>query len=100
MTLPIEQIPNRTPPRFRWRQRVTTPNGSAVVEHEGSVPLTIEQALQSLIVLCKQQAKHIEELQRDNEGLQGQLIAATDRIAAQSELLSERAEKPTAKRGK
>jgi hypothetical protein len=55
------------------------------VEHRGTLPLSAEIAVADLIALAKQQQQEIAGLQRMN-------MEAAERIAAQSELLSRRAE--------
>ena len=64
MNLPIDVVPSRLPepPKFRWRQVVTTPNGPASVECEGPVLPSMEQALVDLIGIAKQLALECEKL--------------------------------------
>lgn len=68
MRLPIDLIPNTSPPRFRWRQVVNTPLGRQSVEQEGAVSASIEVALQELIVMTR-------TLLRENAELQGTVAA-------------------------
>lgn len=82
MQLPLTPIPNTNPPRFRWKQLLHTPTGPRIVEHEGTVPLTLETALIGLVTVARQQDSFIKDLQRDNEELAAQLMAAQERIAA------------------
>ena len=59
MNLPIDVVPPGrlpAPPKFRWRQVVTTPNGPASVECEGSVVPSMERALVDLIGIARQLA--------------------------------------------
>ncbi len=92
--LPITLIPNTYPPRFRWRQVVTTPVGTRIVDHEGTLPPTIESAMLALLTLVRVQAATIEELQ-------SQIKGHCDRIVAQSEIITKKAETPQpSKRGK
>lgn len=64
MNLPIDVVPSRLPepPKFRWRQTVTTPNGIASVEMEGPVLPSMERALLDLIRIAKQLAVENEKL--------------------------------------
>ena len=64
MTLPIDLIPGTRPPRFRWRQTVTTPAGDRVVNYEGVLPPAAEEAVAQLIALAKTQAKRLDEALR------------------------------------
>ena len=86
MNLPIDVISNTAPPRFRWRQRVGTPAGMVVQNNEGMLPPSVEEAVLKLIEFTK-------ELQRIN-------VELVERIAAQSELLSRKAESGKGKAGK
>ena len=63
MNLPIDVIPNTNPPRFRWRQRVTLPVPHTTV-CEGQLPHAVEEAVLTLIILAKQQAREIETLKK------------------------------------
>ena len=92
-SLSIDIVPNTNPPRFLWQQKVSTPIGDCVVKHEGMLLPTIEGAIAELIAIVKRQAREIKELKRINEGL-------TDRVAAQSELLTKRAETLPARKNK
>lgn len=91
--LPIERVPNTSPPRFRWRQHVEALGGARMVEHEGTVPPTLESALIQLIVLAKQQARDIDNLQRMAEELTKQVALQKmaeelpKQVALQTELL-------------
>lgn len=87
ITLPIDVLPRTDPPMFRWKQLITSPIGTSVVEQEGSLPVTCEAAVVALITLTKR-------LLKENAMLQGQVQGLCDRVAGQSELLSQRAEKP------
>lgn len=86
MKLPIE-VASINPTRFRWRQLVESVNGPRVVNYKGSVQASMEQALLDLVSICKQQQKEIKALRKQVKG-------HCDRIAAQSELLSKKAEAP------
>lgn len=95
--LPIERVPNTSPPRFRWRQHVEALGGARMVEHEGTVPPTLESALIQLIVLAKQQARDIDNLQRMAEELTRQVAEHTaDRESTKHE--SEPANPPARRR--
>lgn len=94
--LPIDVVAGTDPPIFKWQQVVDTLTGRQVVDHEEALPATVEVAVARLISITKQ-------VLMDNAGLQGQVKGHCDRIAAQSDLLSKRAEaqQPTPhKRGK
>lgn len=64
MNLPIDIIENSNPPRFRWRQLVSTPSGYQTVEHEGGLPPSVEAAVTMLITMVKQQARSIDDLKQ------------------------------------
>ena len=87
MNLPIDVVPNTNPPVFRWRQSVSTINGNgiAVVDHEGLLPPSVETSVVLLLDITKQ-------LMKENALLQGSNTALAERVAAQSELLSKKAE--------
>ena len=65
--MPIDVIAGN-PPKFRWRQTVSTPVGTRVVEHEGLIPPSLEGAVASLIGIAKQ-------LAAENEALRGEAAA-------------------------
>lgn len=67
MGLPIDLIPGTSPPRFRWRQTLTTPIGTRVVDHEGRLPLILEGAVLELIGIAKQRAKELKSLSAAQE---------------------------------
>lgn len=73
--IPIDVVPDTSPPRFLWTQTVQSPIGPREVGYEGVLPPHVEGAVAALIALAKQQEQKIAELQRANEKL-------TDRIAA------------------
>ena len=62
MNLPIDIIPNTIPPKFRWRQVISTPIGKKTVEHEGQLPPSVEGAIVALIGITKQLAIENAEL--------------------------------------
>ncbi len=47
--LPIELVPNTTPPRFRWEQLVDSINGMKKVTYEDAVRASFEKPLVELI---------------------------------------------------
>ena len=53
MDLPIDVIPGTTPPRFRWKQVVETMDGRQMVDHEGTLPPSVEGAAANLIAMVK-----------------------------------------------
>lgn len=71
MNLPIDVIPNTTPPRFHWRQVVDTPIGKKTVEHEGLLPPSLEPAVLDLIGIAKQLAAENAELMKPANAPQG-----------------------------
>ncbi len=83
--LPIDVMVGTNPPVFRWTQLVDSVNGKQVVEYMESLPPTVEVAVQRLVSIAKQ-------LLMENVALRGQLQGHCDRIAAQNELLSKKAE--------
>ena len=85
MHLPIDYVPNTDPPRFRWRTTVDTPGGRVVQEQEGTLPPSIERAVERLVTIARQ-------LLQDNAQLRGQVEGMSHRIADQSELLAKKAE--------
>ena len=96
MNLPIDVIHGSNPPRFKWRQTIDTPAGSRTIDHDGCLPPTVENAVVLLLDLTKQ-------VMRENAMLQGTVKAMSERVAAQSDILSRKAEKPEpapAKKGK
>lgn len=60
--LPIEVIPNSNPPRFRWKRRVSTPNGVVEQVHEGTLPLGVDHAVSHLIAEVKRLQDRVVEL--------------------------------------
>lgn len=64
VNLPIDVVPGSRPPSFRWRQTVETPYGCRVVEHVGSLPPTVEEAVKLLISVAKQLHRENEVLKR------------------------------------
>lgn len=67
--LPIDVIPGTSPPKFRWRQKVSTFDGVRWIECDGPLPASVEDAIVVLIGLVKQQAQEIEGLKRHNDQL-------------------------------
>lgn len=67
MKLPIDLVPNTSPPRFRWLQVVDSLVGRRVVEHEGVLPPSVECAVLALIELATEQARQIAQLRADAE---------------------------------
>lgn len=53
MNLPIDLIPDTSPPKFRWRQVVKTIGSIQVIEHEGHLTPSVEDAVVSLIHMLK-----------------------------------------------
>ena len=83
--LPIDVVPGTNPPVFHWTQLVDTFNGKQVMEYREALPPNVEVAVQRLVSVAKQ-------LLMENAALRGQVQGHCDRIAAQSELLSKKAE--------
>ncbi len=86
--LPIDVVPGTNPPRFRWRTTVSTMDsaGHRVQDCEGALPSSVEVAVAKLVEVAKEALK-------DNAMLRGQVTVMTERIAAQSDILSRRAER-------
>lgn len=108
-TLPIDVVPNTSPPRFRWSQMIQTPTGPRMIEHEGVLPPSVEGAVLSLITLAKRRQKdndtlheRVADLSAEVGVLREQNNGHAARIASQSEALSTAAERqePTSKRRK
>jgi hypothetical protein len=98
--LPIDVVPNTDPPRFRWRQLVGGFSGPQSLDHEGALPLTVEQAVLKLVQMNKR-------LLRENTSLSKQLDAANRRANAaetlcsnQKQMIEEMRNPPVAKKGK
>lgn len=68
--LPIDVIPGTHPPRFKWKQKVSTPVGTRVVDGEGPLPPSVEQAVIDLIALAIGQSDQIEQLKKQVEAKQ------------------------------
>lgn len=62
MNLPIDIILGSRPPRFRWKQAVSNPFGTfpTIIDHEGTLPPTVEEAVAQLIALAKTQARRLD----------------------------------------
>lgn len=97
MDLPIDIIPGSRPPRFRWQQ--TVPIDGRTVNHQGTLPPTVEEAVAQLIALTKSQQKRLEgaltQIAEMSEKMRitslesvadSDHAAMSDRIAAQQEL--------------
>lgn len=89
MDLPIDVVPNvtglRSRIKFRWKQKVDSVVGTRLQDCEGSLPVVVEDKVAELIALVKMQEQEIIGLRRQVEG-------HIERIAAQSELLTKKAE--------
>lgn len=92
MELPITVVPGTNPPIFRWTQTTATPIGQRKVEHEGSLPATIETELVHLIGITKQ-------LMFDNAALRGEIAGMQER-AKKATTVVETSPQPTSKRSK
>ena len=53
MDLPIDLVPNSSPPRFVWKQTIDTPVGQRTIQHEGQLAPNVEMAIVSLIATVK-----------------------------------------------
>lgn len=92
--LPIDVVPKvhpSDPLKFRWRRVTDTVVGRRMIECEGCMPCSSEDAVAALVALAKRQEAEIEELKRKIDGF-------AERIATQSEALSKRAEVHPGKR--
>lgn len=76
--LPITLVPNTDPPRFRWRQVVSHLGGTATVDHEGTMPPTIEVALALTIGIARQALHECAMLRGECDGLRDRLAEADD----------------------
>ena len=87
ISLPIDVVSGEGswPVQFRWKQAVHTVVGTKEVECTGSLAPSVEQAVVKLINLAKQQDVEIRKLKDIISSL-------TDRVAAQSESLTKKAE--------
>ncbi len=71
MKLPIDVVPDTSPPKFRWRQVVSTPVGDRTVDYEGELPPSVEVAVALLVSIVKQ-------LALDNADLREQIKKAEE----------------------
>jgi len=63
MKLPIQRVPNTTPPQFNYYQIVNElTGGTKVVKCCGCVPASMETALCDLLRIAEQLAQEFEEL--------------------------------------
>lgn len=84
--LPIDVVPGSHPIKFRWTQLIDHLGGDRVrSECVGALPSGVEKAVADLIALAKNLDVENTHLKKLNEGL-------TERAAAQSEVLSRKAE--------
>ncbi len=91
MKLPIDIIPSNTntsTPKFKWNRYISTPTGAHTIVCEGAIPTQIESAVLALINMTKQLMIENAELRNINSGF-------ADRIVAQSEVISKKAETQT-----
>lgn len=73
MKLPIDVVPGSAPPVFVWSAVVEDMQGTRhVTTNRGSLPSTVESAVEQLIALTKQ-------LQRENAALQHRVNNMSDR---------------------
>ena len=80
MLLPIDVLPGTSPPLFKWRQVVHTPSGSHTAECEGGLPVSVEQAVVSIISIAKQQAKDLEHSKKLIEELKKINYESTEKV--------------------
>lgn len=88
MQLPIDIVPNSQPRAFKWRQTISNIGGDGykVIECNGSLPVSVERAVEDLIHLTK-------KLLKENEYLHGKVDGLKEQVNnAQSELPSKKAE--------
>lgn len=109
MKLPIEIVPNSKPQKFRWKQTIKAPGGNRIINHEGVLPVSVEQTIVQLIESCKLQISanrvlkcEVEKLKLEIEQLKKQVKGHVDRIAVQSEIITKKIEapQPQPKKGK
>lgn len=78
---------------FRWQQMVDTPSGKRVVDYEGRLPPSVEDAAARLIAVAKRLALDVDRLQAQVEVLQAQVATPSKRadvMAPQSTVSSRR----------
>lgn len=61
--LPLDVVPGTYPPRFAWKQRVDTPSGTTLIQNEGTLPASVEEAAFELVTLAKALAVKCDKLQ-------------------------------------
>lgn len=68
MKLPIQRIPNTTPPQFIYYQTINLPQGGVQsIQHTGCVPPAMEASLCGLIRIAQQLAKENTTLKKNKE---------------------------------
>ncbi len=91
--LPIDVVPGTAPPLFYWRKQVSVLDGVKTIGFGPTMlPSGVGDAVLDLVNAMKRLMEKYAELQKLNEGL-------AERVAAQSELLSKKAEKPARGKG-
>ena len=70
--LPIDIVPGSNPPIFRWQNKVRALDGIMMQVCEGSLPVSVEGAVASLIAIAKQ-------LQHENKELCERLVAVVNK---------------------
>lgn len=93
MNLPIELVPNTSPPLFRWTQIAQSIIGPRTVECQGSLPPGVEDAVIKLISIAKTYREEIDSLKMEIKELKCNLKASMDRIGAQSDIITKMTEK-------
>jgi len=78
MDLPIDVVTNHYPLLFRWKQSVNSPIGTRLVEYESALPSNVENVVRDLVLLAKG------------------LAAENEKLLAQVEAMTKRAEVPAA----
>ena len=103
MNLPID-ITTTNPLKFKWQQKMESLVGTRVQECEGALPSGVDVAVKMLIDQLKVSEKDNQALhalllsaQDEVQQLRKQVEGHVDRIAAQSEIITKKAE---VKRGK
>ena len=71
--LPIDVVPNTTPPKFRWRQVVDTIVGKKTVDHEGVLPPSVERVVFELVGIARQLVTENDLLKKKVDDLTAEL---------------------------
>ncbi len=74
MKLPIDVVFGNGPPQFKWTQVIGGPSGErSVVDHEGTLQPSVEQAIVDLVALAKQLLKENATLRGQIQGMESHI---------------------------